>query len=251
MTWWNDLYDDLLADILLERATEAEAEATCDFLLSRLELPPGGRVLDQCCGIGSLSLPLARRGYRVVAVDQAAGYVERGARDAAGADLAVEFHAADALAFVPSEPVDGVFNWWTSFGYLPDDGGNRRMLERAFEALRPGGSFLLDFMNVPGVLRGLQRDVVRRRQTPRGEVTLLRETTVDVAAGVMHKRWSYAVGDRLLPGRPSAVRLYMPHEVAAMLRAAGFVDVVALGDEQGRPLELDSPRLILHARRPR
>lgn len=251
MTWWNDLYDDLLADVLLERATADEAEATCDFLLSRLALPPGGRVLDQCCGIGSLSLPLARRGFRVVAVDQAAAYVERGARDARDAGLEVEFHAADALAFVPSAPVDGVFNWWTSFGYLPDDEGNRQMLARAFEALRPGGSFLLDFMNVPGVLRGLQRDVIRRRQTPRGEVTLLRETTVDTAAGVMHKRWSYAVDGRLVPGRPSEVRLYMPHEVSAMLRATGFVDVEALGDEQGRPLGLDSPRLIMHARRPR
>lgn len=251
MTWWNDLYDDLLADLLLERATAAEAEATCDFVLARLELPPGGRVLDQCCGVGSLSLPLARRGYAVVAIDQCASYIERGQSEAARVGLAVEFHAADALKFVPSPLVDGVFNWWTSFGYLPDDEGNRQMLQRAFEALQPGGSFLLDFMNVPGVLRHLQHDVVLRRDTPRGEVLLRRETTVDVAAGVMHKRWTYTLPDRLVPGRPSAVRLYMPHEVIALLHACGFADVVALGDERGQPLHLDSPRLILHARKPR
>ncbi len=251
MSWWQDLYDDLLADLLLERTTDAEADATCDFLLSRLALPPGGRVLDQCCGIGSLSLPLARRGFSVVAVDQCAPYVERGQRDAAARGLSVEFHAADALTFVPSAPVDGVFNWWTSFGYLPDDEGNQRMLRRAFDALRPGGSFLLDFMNVPGVLRGLQRDVIRRRHTGRGEVILLRETSVDVVAGVMHKRWTYALPDRIVPGRPSEVRLYMPHEVGAMLRAVGFEALEFLGDEQGQPLPLDSPRLIVHARRPR
>lgn len=249
-TWWENLYDELLAEVLLVRSSEAETAATVEFLVDKLGLAPGMRVLDQCCGIGSLSLPLARRGFEVVGVDQCEGYIERGRRDADAARLPVELHAADALEFVPSQPVDGVFNWWTSFGYHPDDEVNQRMLRRAFDALRPRGFFLLDYMNVAGVLRGLQRDVVVRRNTSHGEVVLLRESTVDLARGTMEKRWTYFLPDGRKKTWPSSVRLYLPREVAALLSSCGFIDIEMYGDMRGAPLSLDSPRLILRARRP-
>jgi len=249
-TWWENLYDDLLAEVLLVRGSEAEAAATVEFIVDKLGLAPGMRVLDQCCGIGSLSVPLARRGFDVVGVDQCAAYIERGKRDAEAARQKVELHAADALEFVPSQPVDGVFNWWTSFGYHPDDEVNKKMLKRAFDALRPRGFFLLDFMNVPGVLRGLQKDVVLRRNTSQGEVMLLRESSVDLARGTMEKRWTYFLPDGRRKSWPSSVRLYMPHEVARLLVECGFIEVEMYGDVRGGVLAMDSQRLILRARRP-
>lgn len=248
--WWEPLYDDLLADVLLVREP-GEAEATVRFLVERLGLTPGARVFDQCCGIGGLSLPLAARGFRVVGVDQSAAYIERGLREAREAGLQVELHAADALEFVPAEPADGAFNWWTSFGHPPTDEGNLRMLRRAFDALRPGGVFLLDSLHLPGVLRGFQRDVVLRRATPRGEVTLLRESAIDLDRGTMEKLWTYFLPDGSRVSHPSSLRLYMPHQVKAMLEAAGFERVTLLGSLRGEPLGLDSPRLICSARRPR
>jgi 2-polyprenyl-3-methyl-5-hydroxy-6-metoxy-1,4-benzoquinol methylase len=249
-TWWANLYDDLLADMLLARSNSQESERTADFLVEKLGIMPGMRVLDQCCGIGSLSIPLASRGYEVVGVDQCEAYIDRGRRAAEAARARVEFHAADALEFVPERPVDGAFNWWTSFGYLPHDEGNARMLRRALEALRPRGLFLLDFMNVPGVLRSLQKDVVLRRATPRGEVVLHRESSVNLARGTLEKRWTYFLPDGQRRSWPSSVRLYMPHEVARLLGEVGFSDIEMYGDEQGNTLLLDSPRLILRARRP-
>lgn len=249
MTWWADLYDDWLADQLLVRG-ESEVQDELAFLTRRLELRVGTRVLDQCCGVGSLSLPLAARGVEVVGVDQAAGYVARAEREALARNLPASFYAADAREFVPPDRVRGVFNWWTSFGYSPSDEDNVRMLARAFDALVPGGRFALDTMNVPGVLRAFQRDVALRKQTPRGEVLLLRESSIDLARGMMDKRWTYFVDGKLAVLHRSSVRLYLPDAVESMLRSVGFTDVELLGSTAGEPVTMDSPRLIALARRP-
>lgn len=249
--WWHDLYDDLLAEVLLVRADRAELDATLRFITKKLGVGPGDRVFDQCCGIGSLALELASRGLAVVGVEQSAPYVERALATARERGLSVDLVAADAREWLPKERVRGAFNWWTSFGYGEDDRDNARMLDRAFEALEPGGRFLLDTMNVPGVLRSFQEETVTRRATPRGEIVLLRRSRIDARAGVMRKRWSYVLPDgNVVDKEESVVRLYLPHTLADMLEAAGFRDVELFGDVTGRPLELDSPRCILLARKP-
>ena len=179
--------------MLLERADDGEVGQTLDFLVRELSLKAGARVLDQCCGTGSLSVPLAQRGFNVVAVDQADAYVQRGRTRANAARVNVEWHTADAFTFVATPPCDAVFNWWTSFGYADDDAGNQRMLQRAFESLVPGGAFALDVPNLPGVLRHFQPGVVTHRETPQGRVMLVRESRFDVLTAVMHKTWTYVL----------------------------------------------------------
>jgi 2-polyprenyl-3-methyl-5-hydroxy-6-metoxy-1,4-benzoquinol methylase len=248
MTWWGALYDDWLADQLLDRGGD-EVTRTINFLKDRLAIKRGARVLDQCCGIGTLSIALAADGVKMVGVDQAAGYIDRAKRDSASRELSIEFVAADACAFVPSTPVDAVFNWWTSFGYAEIDEENRQMLARAFDALTPGGMFALDTMNVPGILRGFQRDVVLRKETSRGDVVLLRESAIDLARGRMKKRWTYFVDGVRNVEHESSVRLYMPSDIRRMLHDVGFIDVELLGGLNGEPIDLDSQRLIATARR--
>ena len=166
-------------------------------------------------------MPLAERGLAVVGVDQAAGYIERargrGGASRLGAGGARHRRGRDSSHRRRSH---AAFNWWTSFGYGVTDAENREMLARAFESLVPGGRFALDTMNVPGVLRHFQRDVVVRRQTARGEVLLLRETTLDLRAGRMNKRWTYFVDGERKVEHPSSVRLYMPESIVASPREA-------------------------------
>ena len=244
--WIGPLYDDLLADMLLRRD---RVDAEVAFLLRELELRDGSRVLDQGCGIGSLAVPLGLRHVDVVGVDQSAEYVAEARATAGGRGT---FHVADARLFVPERPVDGAFSWWTSWGHAPDDAGNLLMLRRAWDALRPGGRFALDTMNVAGVLRGFQADTVLERPVARlgGIVRLHRASTVDPGTGTLHKLWTSELPDGRVVRRRSAMRLYMPWQVAAMLREAGFVAVRLLGSIEGEPLGLDSSRLIVLAQRP-
>lgn len=241
--WWTELYDRLLADVLLER--EQAPNAVLDFLERALGVAPGARLFDQCCGIGSLAVPLAARGYEVVGCDLGDGYVERGRAAAAAAGVRVELHHADAFAFVPEAPCAGAFNWWTGFGYARDDARNLEMLRRAAEALVPGGRLVLDTMNVPGVLRDFRPTV----HTVRGGVQLTRESALDVDAGLLHKRWIYTRDDGHRVERRSTMRLHTPWELRALLHAAGFTHVRMVGDVDEQPLTIDSPRCIAIATR--
>ncbi len=248
--WWHEFHDELLASILLERTDKPELDRTLDFIIGVLELAPGARIFDQCCGIGSLSRPLAHRGFGVVAVDQAEGYIERARAEAErepGLDLS--YSAADARTYRPQDPVDGVINWWTSFGYAEADDDNAQMLARAYETLRPGGAFLLDTMNAPGVLRHFQPSMITRRSIAGGELVLLRESSIDLPAGALEKRWTYYLPDGRQVMHRSRVRLYQPHELDRLLRAVGFVDVEFFGGITAEPLTLDTLRCICRARR--
>jgi 23S rRNA (uracil1939-C5)-methyltransferase len=60
-----------------------------------LDPQPGERVADLYCGLGNFSLPLARRGAQVVALEGSAGLIERARRNAALNGLEVRFETAD------------------------------------------------------------------------------------------------------------------------------------------------------------
>ncbi len=248
--WWEDLYDDVLAEVLLTRTDDREIARTIQFLTEKLQLESGDLAFDQCCGIGSLALPMGAAGIGVIGVDQAEAYVRTGQTRALEAKLPVKLHTGDAGSFVPEKACDAAFNWWTSFGYSPSDEHNAEMLHRAFESLRPGGRFAIDTMNLPGVFRGFQRDVILRKKTPGGEVVLLRESKMDLPRGMLNKVWTFVLPDGRLIVRESSVRLYLPHTLSELLKAAGFVDVTLYGSVRGELLTLDSPRCIAVAQRP-
>ncbi len=246
--WWRDFYDPLLAAMLLEPAS-AEVDATVTFLERTLELAPGDLVFDQCCGLGRLSLALAQRGYRVVGVDLAADYIAHGNAEAESRGLPVELVVADAFQHVPRTKARGAFNWWTSFGYADDDARNAQMLARAFDALAPGGIFALDYPNLPALLRRFERSTVDRRAVPAlgGEVTLVRESAIDVASGVLRKRWTYLLPSGERVEHYTAMRCYMPDAIARMLRSVGFDAVTFHGGVDGSALGIDSERCIARA----
>jgi SAM-dependent methyltransferase len=244
--WWSELYDDLLADVLLDGTSDAEIDATLRFLVEQLVLTPGDRVFDQCSGTGRLAVPLARWGAEVVGVEQSARYVERARERARAAGAQAAFTVGDAFEHVPERPCAAAINWWTSFGYLPDDDANARMLRRAYEALAPGGRFALDMPNVPGLYAAFRPHEITRR----GEIVMLRESSLDLARGLLHKRWTFVAPDGRRVERPSTIRLYTPERLVALLEGAGFTGARVFGGVDGRPIALASPRCIVVARRP-
>jgi SAM-dependent methyltransferase len=248
--WWKPFYDELLADVLLEQTNEAEIDETADFLVNVLGLTPGQRALDQCCGSGRITIALAKRGLIMTGVDLVPNYISRAQARAQGEGLNVDLRVGDAFEFKAEALCDGAFNWWTSFGYSGDDRRNLAMLQRAWDSLRPGGRFALDFMNVPGLYRHFQPHMVTHCRNAQGAVTLVRESALDVACGVIRKHWTYILQDGRRVEHDTSVRLYDPPALRRLFAEAGFRNTSIFGDRDGSSLTLDSARCIVVGQKP-
>jgi SAM-dependent methyltransferase len=243
--WWQGLYDEWLAEFLLETRSEEDKDKSIQFLIEKLELKPNDRVLDQCCGTGTLSNHLSQKGYEVIGVDQATQYIIQATEEAKAKNLSAEFFEADAFSYICSPPCDAVFNWWTSFGYTMDDDYNKQMLQRAADSLSKGGRFLLDTMNIAGVIRNFKPVVVNKSKG----VTLTRTTSIDWQQGAMNKKWVYTHPNGESKTHETSVKLYFPHTIIEMLKSCGFGDFEIFGNEEGEPLSENSMRCIILARK--
>jgi SAM-dependent methyltransferase len=103
-------------------------------LFDDLGLAPGARILEIGCGTGQATVPLAQRGYRIVAVELGADMAAVARRNLAGFETVEVVTAAFEDWPLPAEPFDMVFSA-TAFHWV--DPAVRVVKSAA--ALRPGG----------------------------------------------------------------------------------------------------------------
>ena len=218
--------------------------------MRELELDADHLLFDQNCGIGRVGLALAERGVRIVGVDQAASYVATARRSAERAGLACEYHHGDGREFVPTQACDAAINWFTSLGYAEDDVHSRRILHRAFESLKPGGRFGLDFYNLPGLFRVFETVFESHQRLDGEEIRVVRRAEADFPRGMFRQAWTFHYPDGREVVHRGQTRMYLPHTLAAMLRECGFEDLSFYGGVTGATLDLNSRRCVIFARKP-
>ena len=118
--------------------------------------PLGARILDAACGIGTQTLPLAARGFRLVARDLSPAAVARLQREAAARRLLIDVAVADMrqVGSSVSGPFDVVLAFDNSLAHLLTDDDLCTALRQFLGALRPGGVFLCSVRDYDKVQRG-------------------------------------------------------------------------------------------------
>jgi SAM-dependent methyltransferase len=127
-----DTFDE--APELYDRVRPGYPEEVFDDLVALARLQPGSRVLEVGCGTGQATVPLARRGPKVTAVELGGGLAEV-ARQNVASYPAVEIVNAAFEDWLPPHDFDAVVAA-TSFHWL--DAAVR--LRRIEDALRPDGA---------------------------------------------------------------------------------------------------------------
>jgi SAM-dependent methyltransferase len=117
------------------RARPGYPEALFDDLVDLARLEPGARVLEIGCGTGQATLPLARRGFRIVAVELGASLAAVARRQLAAFPLVDVNVAAFEDWPLPAEPFDLLLAA-TAFHWIDP----QLRISKTAAALRPGGS---------------------------------------------------------------------------------------------------------------
>ena len=127
-------------------------------LLNKAGLQPE-TVVDLACGTGSLSVRLAKAGYRVYGVDLSEDMLTVAMNKAMELEDNMPFFICQNMCELTlPEQVDWVVCMLDSVNYLADPVDCEAMIQRVAECLKPGGMFIFDF-NTPYKLRGLDGQV--------------------------------------------------------------------------------------------
>lgn len=204
-----------------------------------------GDVLDLGCGPGRHAIPLARRGFRVTAVDLSAFHLAKARERAASVSVPVEFVSADMRSFVRPDAFDLTLSIFTSFGYFEDKDDDLRVLQNVRRSLRPGGVLVMDVASKEGMARVLHPTLSQR--TADGALLVQRHEIVEDWARVRNE-WT-VVRDGRARTFEFRLRVYSGQELEALLGAAGFATVTLYGGLDGRPYGLEAERLVVVAGR--
>ena len=232
--WFENFFDGIYAKVLPKVFTEEQTLHHVRIVKRLLRLRKNHAVLDIPCGMGRLTIPLAKMGIQMTGVDLTAPYIRRARRDAKkeGLDVRPRAEASGGGArFVQSDMRDidfdsefhAAFNWFGSFGYF-SDADSIEFCKRIFRALRPGGKFLAETMNKSCLLANFR---------PKGEdfvagVKITHRCRFDHKNSFIVDHWTFSKG-RKSERCTSKVRAFTAPELRAVLRAAGFRDIKLFG----------------------
>lgn len=111
-SFFNSSYKHAWKSIMPQGLSEAEADLVAELAGSE------GKVLDLMCGHGRHALALARRGFRVTAIDNLPHYIEEIRNTAAAEGLPIEAILADALLADPGPGYNIAICMGNSFAFF-------------------------------------------------------------------------------------------------------------------------------------
>lgn len=217
-----------------------------DFYLALAEDAPL-RVLDVGCGTGGLAVDFAMRGHHASGADPAAAMLDI-ARERPGGDR-VDWYLSGAADLDLAARFDLIVMTGHAFQVLRSDKEIAAALSAMRRHLAPGGRLAFETRN--GAVRAWEGWVADRADvvdlTGHGEVRVGYQTVAVEGPLVTYEiRFDFGGGDCTVA--TDVLRFMEEDEVRGHLAAAGFEDIILVGDWNGSTVGPDSPELIAVAR---
>jgi len=242
-SWYEkDNFWQTIAPILFTSKRISDANEEVEQFISLLNLQPGLRVCDLCCGVGRHSLELARRGFRVTAVDRTKLYLETAKEKAENEGLDIKFLQEDVRSFFRPNSFEVVINLYTSFGYFEDPEDNRNTLKNIYKSLKNDGKLLLELIGKEVLARIFRERDWREEE----DMLILEERKPSKDWGTIENRWIIFKDGKKYEYSFSH-KLYSAVELSNLLQECGFKRVDVYGDFGGSPYDHQAKRLVLVA----
>ena len=225
-----------LAEVYDAFTYDFDYEAWADWYLKLItdRLPGAREICDVGCGTGSVTVPLARRGYRLTGVDLSGEMLQRAAEKARRNGLRIPFVCQDMRLLSLPHPVDAIICACDGVNYLTSPKDAEAFFRRAHQGLKPGGVLAFDISN-------------EEKLTEMGRIGLFGEDLEDKAylwqnrydpeKRLIEMNLSFFVdrGDGLFERfcETHRQRAHRAEELVQLLDRAGFGDVRVNGGDSG------------------
>jgi len=144
-SWYTDWFNSPFYHKLYFERGDQEAEAFIHQLIKHLQPPEDCHMLDVACGKGRHSKILAAMGFDVTGIDLSPDSIAW-AKQSANEKL--HFFIHDMRLPFYANYFDYAFNFFTSFGYFKTRREHDATLRSIAKSLNPGGTFVIDYLNV-------------------------------------------------------------------------------------------------------
>lgn len=238
--WFIEWFGTPYYAMLYGRRDEGEARRQVEAILKLTGTSPGAAVLDVGCGRGRHAQWFSGNGLATVGLD----ICPEAIAEAVERVPTARFSVHDMRQSFGRADFDLVVNLFTSFGYFDERSDDTAAIHNMFQALRPGGSLVLDFMNTPRVISSLVAS---------------EERTIGSTRFVIHRRVHEGFIEKSIRVEDKGTRRHFmervialtPVEIKGLLEKEGFLVQGVFGDFDGGRYEPEtSERAVLWAKRP-
>lgn len=227
--------------------TAMETNAQVRYLIKKLNLKQGSTFLDCPCGIGRVSIPLAKQGIRVTGIDITKQYITELDKKAKRAKLKINTSVGDMRRINYNSAFDSGGNLWTSFGFFEKRSDDILAIKKMFKALKPGGKFVLHVINRDWIIKNYSSNGWMEF----GRVKTLEKRKFDYSTSINHGRWIYIKDGVEQATYDIFLRMYSYHELRAMFESVGFVDIEGFGSVKDEPITRDSRMMWIFGTKPK
>lgn len=156
--WFGEWFDSPYYHILYKNRDDKEAQVFMRHLVDHLPINTEHKLLDVACGKGRHSIFLNSLGFDVTGIDLSEANIEHASKFE---NERLHFAVHDMREVYQEQSFDFAFNLFTSFGYFDNEQENQLAITAIADALKPGGYFVLDFLNPYKVINNLVDEEVK------------------------------------------------------------------------------------------
>lgn len=151
--WWKDYFDNTYLKTYIDLCSQKSTQRQVDFIMRRMGLKRGSRILDLGCGYGRHAISLAKKGIEVTAFDYSEDLLRLAKKEARRQQVSIQCVRGDMRHLHFKHRFDGVISMFTSFGYFDNFQDNLLVIKGVSRALTKKGLFLIDLNNPASIIR--------------------------------------------------------------------------------------------------
>ncbi len=220
-------YYDLFTE---EGQTEAEL-SFIEFIFEKYSNSEIKKVLDATCGTGRHAIPLAKKGYELLANDLSSEMLAVAKEKATAHEIDLTFNQEDMRKIDWQEEFDAVICINSAFNYMHTDEDAEKALNNFYKALRPGGMAIVDLANFFKFFAEYKNEIASEHQKDRLTGKRVGKHSIQTKnAMFFHEEQSQIFNDK---GEViheihelHQLRMFNYHEILRFLKGAGFSKIM-------------------------